>query len=49
MVQAGRRVQVARTKERALVRLMGSAHLGEHEQSGAYILRSLSVVALCVL
>eukprot|EP01047_Picozoa_sp_COSAG01_P033092 COSAG01_NODE_2421_length_7726_cov_72.763472_1_plen_518_part_00 len=30
----------------ALVRLMGSAHLGEHEQSGAYILRSLSVVAL---
>jgi hypothetical protein len=30
----------------ALVRLMGSAHLGAHEQSGAYILRSLSVVAL---
>eukprot|EP01047_Picozoa_sp_COSAG01_P018774 COSAG01_NODE_1024_length_12058_cov_91.598211_5_plen_512_part_00 len=30
----------------ALVRLMGSAHLGEHEQSGAYMLRSLSVVAL---
>ena len=30
----------------ALVRLMGSAHLGEHEQSGAYILCSLSVVAL---
>eukprot|EP01047_Picozoa_sp_COSAG01_P010899 COSAG01_NODE_470_length_16575_cov_5.572408_27_plen_457_part_00 len=30
----------------ALVRLMGSAHLGEHEQSGAYILRPLSVVAL---
>eukprot|EP01047_Picozoa_sp_COSAG01_P032731 COSAG01_NODE_2379_length_7794_cov_7.414295_3_plen_507_part_00 len=30
----------------ALVRLMGSAHLGEHEQSGAYILRSLSVVTL---
>eukprot|EP01047_Picozoa_sp_COSAG01_P039437 COSAG01_NODE_3259_length_6338_cov_3.955281_8_plen_415_part_00 len=30
----------------ALMRLMGSAHLGEHEQSGAYILRSLSVVAL---
>eukprot|EP01047_Picozoa_sp_COSAG01_P077951 COSAG01_NODE_14225_length_1480_cov_14.253440_1_plen_389_part_10 len=30
----------------ALVRLMGSAHLGEHAQSGAYILRSLSVVAL---
>jgi hypothetical protein len=30
----------------ALVRLMGSAHLGEHEQSGAYILRSLSVVVL---
>jgi hypothetical protein len=30
----------------ALVQLMGSAHLGEHEQSGPYILRSLSVVAL---
>lgn len=30
----------------ALVRLMSSAHLGQHEQSGAYILRSLSVVAL---
>jgi hypothetical protein len=30
----------------ALVQLMGSAYLGEHEQSGSYILRSLSVVAL---
>jgi hypothetical protein len=39
--------QEARNEEcSALVRLMGSAHLGEHEQSGAYILRSLSVVAL---
>jgi hypothetical protein len=39
--------QEARNEEcSALVRLMGSAHLGQHEQSGAYILRSLSVVAL---
>jgi hypothetical protein len=39
--------QEARNEEcSALVRLMGSAHLGEHEQSGTYIVRSLSVVAL---